>query len=99
MPESHREFVRAARAAVLAGPGEVPTFEYLKSTDFFRRDLPKGAEFMNQQLRQKPANGKREEAAAMVARLVGEALKALQREMGTFGMPPVSTPLRPHHAF
>lgn len=94
MPESHREFVGVALAAVLAGPGEVPTFTYLKSTDFFRCDLPKGAEFMNEQLLRKPANGKREDAADMVACLVGEALKALQHEMGTFGM---SAPLRPRH--
>eukprot|EP00892_Ulva_mutabilis_P001334 jgi/Ulvmu1/11200/UM072_0036.1 len=95
MPASHRHFVRLARAAITAAPGEGPAIADIKRADFFRKDLPRGADLMNEQLCKKPRNGKREEAASMVARLVADALKSLQWEAGAFGAPP--PPLTPSH--
>lgn len=95
MPEVHHTFVRIARDTMLARTGAVVPLAELKRSTFFRQDLPKGAEQMNEHLLQKPRNAKREQAAATVSHLVGSALRALQRDSGPFGSQlPAATPRR-----
>lgn len=87
MLQSYQGFVSLARATMVLDIGAVPSIASIKDGEFFRKDLPSGAEFMNEQLSKKPPNLKREDAAAMVSQLVADALKGLQRRAGPFGLP------------